>query len=319
MKKILAAILLAPILAFAWTPEKPIEGLIGFGAGSINDTLFRVASKEVEKNTGAKFIVLNRVGAGGVIASEELSKKPADGYVASVVSVGGLVAMDRITVPGDGRSYTTDSFVYPLQLAGSPFVIIANIKDPVNTPAKFIEALKKDKVSISAAGGARLVYEELKVRVKFKEGNDSVVRVEHRSPTDTLNEVAGGHCQFGIIPAGVAYGYYKDNRVAIVAVTSAKSIPQIKADPMSSALSKFDVTADWGLMLPKGVPTDVINWYVTEFGKALKSPGVKAVFEANLLQETPGLQTPDAFGSFIKSKEKEYKPLVDAVLTTQNK
>jgi|APCry1669192269_1035402.scaffolds.fasta_scaffold08803_2 tripartite-type tricarboxylate transporter receptor subunit TctC len=319
MKKLLAALLLAPIMAFAWTPEKPIEGVMGFGPGSVNEIVFRTLAKEVEKNTKATFTIVNKGGAGGVVGTEELSKRPADGYSVTMVSVGGLVAMDKVTVPGEGRSYTTDSFVYPLHGAVAPFVIIANTEDKVNTPAKFVEALKKEPLVISASGGARLVFEELSQRVKFTQDKDHVVRIEHKSPQDTLNDVAGGHVRFGIIPAGIAYSFYKDNRVTVVAVTSLKAIPQMKAEPMSAALPKFDVTADWGLMLPKGTPPDVVNWYVTEFGKAFKSPEVKAVFENNLLQEIPSLHTPETFGAFIKAKEKEFKPLVDVVLNSSNK
>jgi tripartite-type tricarboxylate transporter receptor subunit TctC len=319
MKKLLTALLMVPALAFAWTPEKPVEAIIGFGPGSVNEVIFRTLSKEVEKNTKALFTVINKGGAGGVIGTEELSKRPADGYSVTMVSVGGLVAMDKVTVPGEGRSYTTDSFVYPLHGAVAPFVIIANPADKVNTPAKFVEALKKEPLVISASGGARLVFEELNQRVKFTQDKDHVVRIEHKSPQDTLNDVAGGHVRFGIIPAGVAYSFYKDNRVAVVAVTSLKAIPQIKADPISTALPKFDVTADWGLMLPKGTPADVVQWYVTEFGKAFASPEVKTVFENSLLQEVPGLHTPQTFGAFIKAKEKEFKPLVDAVLSSSNK
>jgi tripartite-type tricarboxylate transporter receptor subunit TctC len=315
MKKLLIGLLMAPVIAMAWEPTKPVEGLIGFGPGSINDTVFRVLSKEVEKNTKATFTVLNRAGAGGVIANEELSKRPADGHTVSVVSVGGVAAMDRVTVPGEGRTYTTDSFTYPMHLAVSPFVIIANTKDPVNTPAKLVEALKKDKVTISAAGGARIVYEELKARVKFKEGTDSVVRVEHKSPTDTLNDVAGGHCQFGIIPAGIANSFYQDKRIAIVAVTGLKKFaPYPDVQPMSVAVKDFDVTADWGLMMPKGTSQEVINWYVKEFSRALNAPEVKTVFENSLLQTNPALHTADKFGNFVKSKEREYKPLVDTIL-----
>ena len=73
--------MMLPALAFAqWQPTKPIEAIMAWTPGSVNELSFRVLAKEVEKNTGANFVIINRPGAGGVIGTEELSKKPADGY-----------------------------------------------------------------------------------------------------------------------------------------------------------------------------------------------------------------------------------------------
>lgn len=321
MKKLLVAMLLAPMLAFAWTPEKPIEGLIGFSAGSINDLAFRALSAEVEKNTGAKFVTLNRVGAGGVIATEELSKRPADGYTVSVVSVPGLAAMDKVQVPsGNGRTYTTDSFIYPIHIASSPFVIASNTKNPNTTPAKFIQSLKTEKVSVAASGGARLVYEAIQVRVKFPQGNDSVVRVDHKGPNDALLDVMNGSVTYAVVPAVVANALYKDQKINIIALSGPPPLRQLPGVPLlSEALPGFDVNATWGLMIPANTPDDIVQWYTREFSKAVESETVKSMFYDNLLLERKDLRNPVAFKNWIKAREKEWQPLVDTVLNTLNK
>ena len=304
--------MMLPALAFAqWQPTKPIEAVMAWTPGSVNELSFRVLAKEVEKNTGAKFVIINRPGAGGVIGTEELSKRPADGYSVTNVSVPGIAAMDKVSVPGDGRTYNVDSFVYPTHIASSPFVIVAKAGDPVKNPKQLIQALKTEKVSIAASGGARLVYESIAATVKF---ND-VVRVDHKGPVDALTDVVGGNVRFAVVPSVVANPFYKDNRVQIVALSSNYALVQMpEAQPMETALPGFNVSGMWALMLPTGTPKDVVEWYNREFTKAMKSEDVKAIFYDNLLQENKALQSPDAMKNWVKTREKQWQPIVDTVL-----
>jgi tripartite-type tricarboxylate transporter receptor subunit TctC len=316
MKKLVISLLMCiSVSAFAWQPEKPIEVIMAWTPGSVNETSFRVLAKQVEQNTGAKFVIVNRPGAGGVIGTEELSKKPADGYYVTNVSVPGLAAMDKVAVRGDGRSYTTDSFVYPTHIASSPFVVVAKSNDPVKTPKQFVDALKTEKVSIAASGGARLVYESISANVKFKEGVDGVVRVDHKGPVDALTDVAGGNVRFAIVPALVANPFYRDGRVTIVALSGNTPVTQMpEAQPLDKVIPGFNVSGMWSLMLPAGTSKEVVDWYAREFGKALKSDEAKAIFYDNLLLPRKDLENPESMKKWVKTREKQWQPLVDTVL-----
>jgi tripartite-type tricarboxylate transporter receptor subunit TctC len=322
MKKILLSLLMIPALAFAqWQPTKPIEAIIAWTPGSVNELTFRVLAREVEQNTGAKFIVINKPGAGGVLGTEELSKRPADGYAVTVVSVPGIGAMDKIQVPefGKGRSYTTDSFIYPTHVAQSPFAVIAHPSDTVKTPKQFVEAIKTEKATIAAVGGARLVYEALVDRLKLTE-DQRLVRVEHKGPVDSLNDVAGGHVRFAIIPSVVANSFYQAGKVNIVALSGPPPMRQLPGTGLlGDALPGFDISGAWALMIPAGSPLEVVTWYQKEFTKALKSDAVKTIYYDNLLLERTDLQTPDAFKTWLKAREKQWQPLVDNVLIKINK
>jgi tripartite-type tricarboxylate transporter receptor subunit TctC len=319
---LLATIALGTGYAQAWQPSKPIEAIMAWAPGSVNELTFRVLAEEVEKNTGAKFVVINRGGAGGVIGTEELSKKPADGYAVTVVSVPGIAAMDKVSVPetSAGRTYTTDSFVYPTHLATSPFVVVAHAKDPINNPKAFVRVITNEPVTIAASGGARLVFEQLSVSLKLQQNKEHVVRVDHQGPVQALTDVAGGHVRFAIVPALVANAFYKDGRVQIVAVSGSNTITQMpNVQTLATAVTGFNIPGSWGLMMPKGAPKEVVDWYTAEFTRAMKSESVKKVWADNLLEFNPNLQNATAFESRVKQREKEWQPLVDTVVKQINK
>ena len=317
---VIGSLLVVSSTVFAqWQPTKPIEAIMAWTPGSVNELSFRVLAKEVEKNTGAKFVIINRPGAGGVIGTEELSKKPADGYSVTNVSVPGIAAMDKVQVQGAGRGYTTDSFVYPTHIASSPFVIVSHPNDPAKTPKQFLDSLKNDKVSIAASGGARLVYEGISARIKFPEGKDGVVRVDHKGPVDALVDVASGNVRYAIVPSLVANALYKDGRINIIALSAPPPMRQFPGIPLlDTALPNFNITGMWALMLPAGTPNDVVEWYTREFTKAMKSDEAKAIFYDNLLLERTDLQNPKSMAEWVKSREKQWQPLVDTVLIKNN-
>ena len=69
MKKLLAVLLLVPVLAFAWEPTKTVTVIVGNTPGAGNEIAFRELASIVQK-TNPKFVyvVENRPGADSVIA-----------------------------------------------------------------------------------------------------------------------------------------------------------------------------------------------------------------------------------------------------------
>src|SRR5207237_1445594 len=79
-----------PALA-AWPEDKPIEVVIGFAPGGGTDVMARKLLPFVEKRLDgkAKFVVLNKPGAGGEIAFTQIARAAPDAYTIGVVNVPG--------------------------------------------------------------------------------------------------------------------------------------------------------------------------------------------------------------------------------------
>src|SRR5215212_8022211 len=61
-------------------PRKPITLIVGFPPGAATDTFARVAGKRMGEVLGQPIVVVNRDGAAGVIATEQVSRAAPDGY-----------------------------------------------------------------------------------------------------------------------------------------------------------------------------------------------------------------------------------------------
>ena len=192
MKRLAIASLLVSTMAItaaqAWEPTKTVTAVIGFTPGSGNEIVFRTVAAQVEKNTGVRFVVLNKPGAGSAVANEFIIKEPADGHHVLVGSAPALAATDRMLLPN--KTYGVNDWTFVTHLAANPMAIIAHPSDSVNSIAELVQTLKTQQVNMGDPGSAaRLTYELLVKNAKFTEGPANVVRVEYKGPADTLNDV----------------------------------------------------------------------------------------------------------------------------------
>ena len=83
-------------------PAKPLRFIVGFAPGGAPDTMTRLFADRLPVALGQPIVVENRPAAGGLVAAENVSKAPPDGYVllSTVFVHGECVVRSR---PGEER------------------------------------------------------------------------------------------------------------------------------------------------------------------------------------------------------------------------
>src|ERR1700722_15655077 len=74
-------------------PKRPVHVISVFAAGAGGDTIARLMSQFLSERLGQQFIVENRTGAGGNIATEAVVKAPADGSTLSLATSANAVSV----------------------------------------------------------------------------------------------------------------------------------------------------------------------------------------------------------------------------------
>ena len=85
----LAALALASHAAAAY-PDKPITLIVPFNAGTTPDIVSRLLADAIGRDIGQTMVVMNRVGASGIIGTQALINAPADGYTIAYANVATL-------------------------------------------------------------------------------------------------------------------------------------------------------------------------------------------------------------------------------------
>ena len=100
MRRLVAAAVLAGSLASVHAqtyPLKPVRLVVGFPAGGPTDIVSRTLAPKLAEALGQQVVVDKRGGAGGVLATEQVSKAAPDGYTLLMGTIGGIaVAMSLL-------------------------------------------------------------------------------------------------------------------------------------------------------------------------------------------------------------------------------
>ena len=312
MKKFIVATLVAvtAATAWAWQPTRPITVLIGFAPGSGNELSFRAAAAQVEKNTNAKFVVVNQPGADAAISLNNLVSAAPDGYTINVASQQGTWVMADV-LSKDMIRFTPDSFEYTVNIAKSPLALIAPVDSPVNTPREFLRLIETATRPINIAVGAsshKLAYEYVMNHTRAR--REMITAVNYKGPAPAGQDVAGRQVDFGIIPAAVAYGLVQAGKVKYIGLFGEQKLSKIPTvELMQTVVPGANVYAGWGILLPKGTPPEVVRWYTDNFVRAIRSAEAQRYFADNLMFVEERELTPQGYRESMLALRRVWLPI----------
>ncbi|AZW20390.1 Bug family tripartite tricarboxylate transporter substrate binding protein [Bordetella bronchiseptica] len=160
-RALLAACLLAtPAVQAAGYPDRPVRLLVGFAPGGPTDLAARLVAKHLGADLGQAFIVENRAGAGGNIATKDAAGATPDGYT-------GLVAGINITInPWMTADMHVDSRkdLLPVRIVAiAPTILVVRNDFPARDFQEFLREVRKhpDTYNSAAPGSSPLLATEL--------------------------------------------------------------------------------------------------------------------------------------------------------------
>ena len=150
-----AALPAASRIARAQTyPNRPVRIIVGFGAGFSPDIVARLVGQRLSERLGQQFVVENRPGAAGNLATEAVVRAPPDGY--TLLLANGANAVSATLYEKLSFDFIRD--IAPIaSIAGAALVMVTNLSFPAKTVPEFIAYAKANPGKINmavAAGGA---------------------------------------------------------------------------------------------------------------------------------------------------------------------
>jgi tripartite-type tricarboxylate transporter receptor subunit TctC len=304
-------LLLAALLAFAAAqagaqyPAKPVRIVVPAAAGGPTDIPARLVGDGLAKALGGNFIVENRVGAGGIIGAEAVSKASADGYTflyanTSVVAV--VPALQGAKLPYDPAAFTYIGFV-----SNSPQILVGNPKLPYKNIRELLAYAKANPGKINwATGGVgtlpHLTFELLKLEtginataINYAGGGPALVAVQ-AGQSDVLFDILGPKVRSGEVRA--------------LAVTGANRVSEIPDVPTmaESGLPALTTTSGTGLVGPNGVARDIVVLLNARLNDLLKAPEFTAKMSPMGLAPAGG--TPEDFRAWATDQRQKWMRVV---------
>jgi tripartite-type tricarboxylate transporter receptor subunit TctC len=319
MKKLLAVLLLVPVLAFAWEPTKPVTVIVGNTPGAGNEIAFRKLAEIVQKrNPNFVYVVQNMPGADSVIANNKFLEAVNDGHTINLPSHMSSYVTNDIWEKSI-KKYNYDSFVDVLTMGKSPLVLVASPKSTVDTPVDFVRYIAKSTrpINIAVGGGAhRTAYEYL---ITKAHGNRDLIKpIKFNGPQPAVLSVASYDgktgTEFGIMPIAVARPLVEAGKVKAIGFTGTRTMPQYPNVPMLNTIAPgINVYAAWSIQLPPNTNKDIVSWYQQTFAQAIRSKEYAEWRELNVVFYEETELTPAGLKKQMDSLRETFLPVLQRI------
>src|SRR5215813_5563689 len=270
-----AALPVIPHIAFAQAyPSRPVRIIVGFAPGQAIDIVTRMIGQWLSEQLGQQFIIENRPGAGGNIATEAVVRAPPDGYTLLAIGSNNMINATLY----EKLNY---AFIRDIAPVASIYrvaqVMEVNPSFPAKTVPEFITYANAHPGQISFASA----------------GNGSVAHV-----TGALFKMMTG--------VNMLHVPYRGATPAVTATTRWQGLPDVPT--LGDFVPGFETNAWAGIGAPKNTPAEIIDTLNREINVALADPTIKARF-AELGGEVLAL-SPSEYGKRIAEETEKWAKVI---------
>jgi tripartite-type tricarboxylate transporter receptor subunit TctC len=312
-----AALGLGPLLASfcalaqADYPNRPVKLVVGFPAGGGTDVFARAVAQGLAAPLGQQFVIDNKPGASGLIASQAMVQTAPDGYNLLVGSTSTQVIAPLLY---SKRPYTTADFTPVAHLASVGIVLVAHPQAPYNNVAELVAYARSRPGQINYASGGNGVTNHLAMELLKARTGTFMVHIPYRGSAPALQDVMAGQLplMFDSIAASgpqIRAGKVKALGVAGPArVAALPGVPTIAESAGALKLQDFDVSGWVAMYGPKGLPPAVVGRLQDAVARVLATPDLAQRFAA--LGGEPRFMNAAALAAYEQSETRKWDEAV---------
>jgi len=302
-----AALPLMPYIARAQTyPARPVRVIVGYAAGNASDIVARIVTQALSERLGQRFIVENRPGASGTLATGAVAKAAPDGYTLLEVLPTNL--MISTLYPNLNYDFMRD--IAPVaRLGESAYVMVVTPSVPVSTVPEFIAYAKANPGKINMASTGKGTSTHVFGELFSMTAGIEVQHVPYRG--SYMSDLLGGQVQLVFGPLAQSIEYIRAGKLRALAVTTAKRQAALTGVPaMHEFLPGYEASGWYGIGAPKGTPNEIVGTLNREVNASLADPKVNARLTDLGVVAMP--TTPSEFGTFIAAETEKWVKVIRA-------
>jgi tripartite-type tricarboxylate transporter receptor subunit TctC len=212
-------------------PSRPVRLIVGYPPGTTTDILARLMSQWLSERLGQHFVIENRPGASGNIATESVARAPADGHTLLLIAAPNVI---------NATLYEKLNFDLARDIAAvsgvtrAPLVVEVSPSFAARTVPELIANAKTNpgKISIATAGTASVSHLTVEL-LRMRAGID-IVRVPYPSAASAIPDVLANRVNAVVDPIVSSIEHIRAGRLRPLAVTTS-----IRSEALRSGHGRF--------------------------------------------------------------------------------
>ena len=292
-------------------PTKPVKVIVAGTAGSATDLVARTFSEPLAQVFGQPFIMDNRAGVNGMIATDAAAKAPPDQHTLLVTYTAAHVVNPVLLpkVPYDVRKDFTP--VAQIGSGGNLLLVPPNL--PVKDLQEFIAWVRAQPAGSLSYGswgngsGGHLSMEALLQKTGLK-----MQHVPYKQVSASLTDLGGGLLQAAFSPLATAVPLVQSGRFKALAVSGPYRVPQLPdVRTMTEQGVTFDLEAYFAFIAPSSMPKEIVARLNREINRLITAPEMTDRIKALGFSAMPR-RSPEEFAAQIDRDLREWGAIVKA-------
>ena len=260
-------------------PERPLNFIVPFAAGSATDQLARALGQSLTEQTRQAVVVDNKAGAGGMLAAQAVARAPADGYTVLITTNTTHAANEHLykKLPYD----PVKDFAPVTGLGKGGQVMVVRADAPYKSVAELLAQARKapGKLSFGSGSSSSRVAGEM---FKQLSGTD-ILHVPYKSNPMAVTDLLGGQIDLMITDTATGLPQIKAGKLRALAVSTTKRLPLLPEVPTidEAGVKGYDMGYWFAAYVPAATPAPVVARLHDLLVAAAKSAAAKTFFDAS--------------------------------------
>ena len=308
----LIAMALATLLAGgtgrAWAeyPERPIRLIVPFPAGGTVDLVARLVTARMAQDLKQPFVIENRGGAGGVIATDAAAKAAPDGYTLLITSPNHTInAALQPNLP-----YDTEKDLAPVALVAEvPELLVSHPDAPFRDFAGFLRFAKANpgKLNYASAGNGTLPH--VTMELLLHGFGLSVKHIPYRGAAPAMTDLLAGQVQIKLDTYATAASHVAAGKLRVLAYAGKTRLGLMPDVPTVAELGLpgYEGVLWMGLLVPARTPQPIIERLAAAVKRAVGAPELAERLRDDGVDPIGG--SPAEFAALIRAEIAQWRAL----------
>jgi tripartite-type tricarboxylate transporter receptor subunit TctC len=285
-------------------PSKPITIVVPAAPGGVSDTMARLVAQRFMTAWGQQVIVENRGGANHAIGAAMVAKAAPDGH--SMMVGAETVFVINPTLHAGKLPYDVKDFAPVTGLVRINQGLLAHPSLPANNIAELIALAKRKPGEITYGSSGLGAAGHVNVALLESMAGIKLAPVHYRGATPALNDVLAGHIMLTSVSLSASVPPYRASKAKMLAVGSAKRLPQIAEVPTTAeTVPGYEAVTWFGLFTTAGTPREIIGKINAEVRALFTEQAfLDRAIVPNMFE--PMISSPEQFAEFIRRDSEKW-------------
>ena len=307
------ALAAAPLCAQEY-PARTVRMIVTFPPGGGADLLARIVARQLTEKWGQTVQVDNRAGGDGAIGAAVGAKAAPDGYtVLMIISTHTVLPSMKSELHYD----VVKDFQPVIRMAEAPNAVVVHPSFPARTVPELIAIAKKNPGKLDYPGSGFGGPAHLAGVLFDRMAGTQMTFIPYKGAGPSLIALIGGqvHVMFPAITGSLPH--VRAGKLRALGVTSEQRLTILPdVPPVGDTLKGYVFVGWYGLVVPAGTPSAIVDKIYTDTSAMLGNPDIKTFLAGEGLAAAIG--NPAQFTNYIAAELKKSARLVSAAGLQKN-